>query len=501
MWLKKVKVKWLWFTALLLVLLVLVSLIIFVVPVLKTKDSEPIARPNIVLVILDTVRHDYTSLDLKFGEKEDLTPHLKSLAAESTVFPNTWSNAPWTVPSHASMFTGLLPSQHACTSKQVYLDKRFPTIAEILNKAGYETTAFFSNPWLNNDTTGLMRGFQTIKEVWVGGLSKLSRGMGNQGGLLINRSIHEWLESRTQQKPFFLFVNYLEAHLPYDPNLEYREKHLKNLNPNDSISIKWAHEFNAGLYKTEKVDWEKVRKMYAGDVNTADRLLGALLQMLKEFDVYDHTVIIVTSDHGENLGEHGLVEHQFSVHENVLFVPLVIRAPGILKSGINPQPVMLTDLFDTIIELARAEYTADVGVAADTDTVFSQSLIPAKGTTKSERRRYIVSEYAGAPGGLLEHLKQLNPKLDTTPLSLAYKTVTDGKWRFTISSDGKRMLYNLDKDPQQTIDYSSMYSEIADEMEGYLENIFSILKQAADKPVRQLDEETKKRLKSLGYIQ
>jgi len=501
MWFKKVKIKWVWSTALFLVLLVLA--IIFVVPVLKTKDPVQIDRPNIVLVILDTVRYDYTSLELKFGEKMDLTPHLKSLASKSTVFPNSWSNAPWTVPAHASMFTGLLPAQHACTSKQVYLDKRFPTIAEILNKSGYETTAFFSNPWLNNEATGLMRGFQTIEEVWVGGLSKLSRGMGNQGGVLINQNIQKWLKNRTQKKPFFLFVNYLEAHLPYDPHLEYREKHLKNLKPDDSISIKWAHEFNAGLYEADKVDWKKVREMYAGDVNTADNLLGVLLQMLKEFGVYDKTVIIVTSDHGENLGEHGLMEHQFSVHENVLLVPLVIRAPGILKQGINHQPVMLSDLFDTIIELAGAEYTADADVdaATDTDTVFSHSLIPAKGTTQSERRRYIVSEYAGAPGGLLEHLKHLNPQLDTTPLSLAYKTVTDGEWRFTISSDAKRMLYNLDKDPQQTIDYSSMYPEIANEMEGYLENIFSILKQAADKPARQLDEETKKKLKSLGYIQ
>jgi len=501
MWFKKTKIKWLWFTALLLVLVVLVSLIIFVVPALKTKDSVQINRPNIVLIILDTVRYDYTSLELRFGEKEDLTPHLKRLASESTVFPNTWSNAPWTVPSHASMFTGLLPSQHACTSKQVFLDNRHPTIAEILNKSGYETTAFFSNPWLNNDATGLMRGFQTIEETWIGGLSKLSRGMGNQGGLLINRGIHEWLKNRTQKKPFFLFVNYLEAHLPYDPHLEYREKHLKKLNPDDSITIKWAHEFNAGLYSADKVDWKKVRKMYAGDVHTADNLLGTLLQVLKESGVYDDTVIIVTSDHGENLGEHGLMEHQFSVHENVLLVPLVIRAPGILKPGINHQPVMLSDLFDTIIELAGARYKADDDSAGDTNPVFSQSLIPKKETTKSKGRRYIVSEYAGAPGGLLQHLKQLNPKLDTTPLDLAYKTVTDGKWRFTISSDGKRMLYNLEKDPQQTIDYASMYSDIADEMEEYLETIFSILKQAAGKPIRQLDEETKKRLKSLGYIQ
>jgi arylsulfatase A-like enzyme len=501
MWFKKTKIKWLGFTALFLALVVLVLLIIFVVPVLKPKDSKPIDRPNIVLVILDTVRYDYTSLELRFGEKEDLTPHLKRLASESTVFPNTWSNAPWTVPSHASMFTGLLPSQHACTSKHSYLENCYPTIAEILRKSGFETAGFFSNPWLNNETTGLMRGFQTIKEVWVGGLSKLSRGMGNQGGLVINRNIHEWLKNRTQKKPFFLFVNYLEAHLPYDPNLEYREKHLKKFNTDDAISIKWAHEFNAGLYTADKVDWKKVRKMYAGDVHTADSLLGTLLQILKESGVYDNTIIIVTSDHGENLGEHGLMEHQFSVHENVLLVPLVIRAPGILKPGINLQPVMLSDLFDTIIELAGVEYRADGDTAADTNPVFSQSLLPTKGRTPSERKRYVVSEYAGAPGGLLQHLKLLNPELDTTPLSLSYKTVTDGKWRFTISSDGKRMLYNLDKDPQQTIDYSSMYSDIADEMEGYLETIFSVLKQTAGKPIRQLDEETKKRLKSLGYIQ
>lgn len=484
--LKIVKKKWFLLTCLLCLVIIFF--------ILKTKGPELTDRPNIVLIILDTVRADYTSLELKF--KKDLTPNLKSLAGESTIFPNCWANAPWTVPSHASMFTGLLPSEHSCTTKQIYLDSRCTTIAEILSKSGYETAAFFSNPWLNNNATGLMRGFQVIEDIRVGGLGNLSLETGDQGGRQINRNIDEWLGKRLQKKPFFLFINYLEAHLPYDPQPEYREKYLKDLSQDNSISIRWAHEFNAGLHGAETVDWKKVRRLYGGDVFTADRLLGSLLETLKEHGEFDNSAIIVTSDHGENLGEHGLVEHQFSIHENLLLVPLVIRAPGILKRGINRQSVTLSDLFETIIELAGAENTVDVDT--DTDTAFSRSLLPTKGKNKSGR--YIVSEYAGAPYSLLQYFKKLNPQLDITPLALSYKSVTDGKWRFTISSDGKRMLYNLEKDPFQEQDYSSTFPGIAHKMEEYLKNIFSIIKQVSGKPIKELDEETKKRLRSLGYI-
>ena len=112
-------------------------------------------RPNIVLVVLDTVRDDYTGVG---GSEVPRTPQLDLIASEGTVFPNAWATAPWTVPSHASFFTGLLPSEHGCTHQAPSLDPSLPTISEILTGAGYETAAFFSNTWLADRTTGLLRG-------------------------------------------------------------------------------------------------------------------------------------------------------------------------------------------------------------------------------------------------------------------------------------------------------------------------------------------------------
>ncbi|MCP4219191.1 MAG: sulfatase [bacterium] len=440
------------------------------------------SAPNIILVVLDTVRSDYTGL-----ETDGLTPNLKKLAAESTVFPNAWANAPWTVPSHASMFTGLLPSQHGCTTENVYLDGKFPTLASLLNESGYETAAFYSNPWLNNDTTGLLRGFKLFKEAWIGGLGRLSLGRGDQGGFLSNTYVNDFLEQRPKDKPFFLFINYLEAHLPYDPMPKYRADHMEAGQRDDIIAISWAHEFNAGLHASDKVDWRKVRALYGGDVHSADILLGSLLESLKKAGLYDDTVIIVTSDHGENLGEHGLLDHQFSVHETLLSVPLVIRAPGFIPAGGDLRPVMLSDVFDTILDMAGGKKR---------NTPFSRSLLEKK----DGRKRYVVSEYAGAPKKLVSYLKQLNPALDIRPLSRWFRTVTDGTWRFTTASDKRKTLHNLVDDPGQERECRNDNREIAGKMENYLSGIFSAIKRKGGKK-RKMDEKTRKKLKSLGYIQ
>ena len=176
-------------------------IVLFVLHTDKIRNQKK--QPDIVLVVLDTVRRDYT-----FLEKKNITPNLKQFADEGTIFYRAWSNAPWTVPSHASIFTGLLPTEHGCTTKNFFLNKKFKTIAEILNKKGYETAGFYSNPWLSMRATGLMRGFQKHWESHIGGLGRMTRGRGDQGGILTNKRIRDWIKKRKRDRPFFLFVNY-----------------------------------------------------------------------------------------------------------------------------------------------------------------------------------------------------------------------------------------------------------------------------------------------------
>ena len=326
----------------------------------------------------------------------------------------------------------------------------------------------------------------------------MTRGRGDQGGILTNKRIRDWIKKRKRDRPFFLFVNYLEAHLPYDPPLKYRKEHLSRLPLDDTVSISWAHEFNAGLYDPENIDWRRVRELYEGDVYTEDQLLGELLEILKVNDMYEDSVIIVTSDHGENLGEHHLIEHQFSVHETLLSVPLVVRAPGIIEQGFNHFPVMLTDLFYFIAELASADPVVSKGNKSQLPpSVFKKDFKKNHGS--EEKARYIFSEYAGAPEGLLNVLRRLNPELKDDRLKPGFSTITDGTWRLTLDTEGNVLLHNTKEDPLQRTNVINKYPVIAQKLGEEINKVIYKIK-STKHPSRKLDKETKKKLESLGYI-
>ncbi|MBD3367903.1 MAG: sulfatase-like hydrolase/transferase, partial [Candidatus Eisenbacteria bacterium] len=312
--------------------------------------------PNIVIVVLDTVRDDVT--DLNGDPLNGPMPTLGSLAGEGTTFTNAWATAPWTLPSHASLLTGHLSSTHLCTGHSPVLGAEHKTLGERLASSGYETAAFFSNPWLTDELSGVMRGFRT-SYVESRGDDRIHAMRGSQGGLATNANIERWLDERDGSRPFLLFVNYLEAHLPYDPSSAVRERSLPDLPPDDVVTTRWAYEFNAGLHAPENVEWSRVRRLYMGDAATSDNLLKDLIEMLRSRGLHDDAVIIVTSDHGENLGDYGLMDHQFGVHETLIAVPLVVRAPGRLEAGMRNDPVMLTDLYPTVLELAGVELPGD----------------------------------------------------------------------------------------------------------------------------------------------
>jgi arylsulfatase A-like enzyme len=452
------------------------------VMLLGASACQP-SRPDIVLVVLDTVRRDFTGVG---GASKGATPRLDDLMAQGTAFRNAWANAPWTVPSHASLFTGLLPSEHGCNAVSPHLDPKHPTLAAALADAGYDTGAFFSNPWLSDRTTGLLRSFEERREAEGRPLAGAHRG--DQGGRETLREVRDWLSKRSEQRPFFLFVNFLEAHLPYDPPLRYRKRELRDLGADDLLSIEWAQRFNAGLRPAADVDWERVRRLYAGDVWTADRLLGALQRALGSLRRERERVVIVTSDHGENLGDHGLVEHQFGVFESLLAVLLVIHAPERLPPGVRDDPVMLSDLFATLLDLAGVDDLAP--------RRRSRSLLGAPGAAD----RALFAEYAGGPPPLVALLRRLNPRLDPAPLEVAYATVRRGNDRFTLGSDGSRRLHAVRADPGQQHDLAGQDDERASQLERLLLERGLAPRRGAEHTPAALDAGVRARLRALGYL-
>jgi arylsulfatase A-like enzyme len=445
--------------------------------------DEP--RRNIVLVILDTVRDDHTGLG---GSRRSRTPQLDMLAGESAVFTNAFANSPWTVPSHASMFTGLLSSGHGCTHRNPRFSFPGPTLAELLDRQGYATAAFFSNPWLGDRTTGLLKGFAVRQQVPpAGGMpNDPGRYRGDQGGRASVANFNRWLDTRQTEAPFFVFINFLESHLPYDPPPELRTDPAGALEPGDQISGEWGLRYQAGLEPHDQVDWEKVDRLYGGDVQSVDRLLATVLKVLYDHGLYQDTVLIVASDHGENLGDHGLVDHQFSVHETLLAVPLLLRAPGLVAPGRRDDPVMLTDLYATILDLA--------GVKVPDLPPHSRSLL--KGPAPMDRP--LPAEYFKPQEHLLATLRGLNPELDTFPLEKAYQTLRVGTLRLTRDSQGGTALHDLAADPGQQQDLSAVRGAEAVRLQALMARLLPPMQDLQGTPV-PLDEKTRKQLRSLGY--
>jgi len=326
-----------------------------------------------------------------------------------------------------------------------------------------------------------MRGFQTTR---IGAAPTMDiYASSAQGGPETVAGVGEWLESRDGRRPFFLFVNFLEAHLPYDPSPSYREMHLADLPPDDRVTARWANEFNAGLHRGENVDWERVRRLYRGDVAEADRLLGCLLELLRERDLLDDAVLVVVSDHGENLGDHGYVDHQFGVFETLLAVPLVVRAPGRLEAGTRSDPVVLTDLYATVLDAA--------GVTGEPFPETSRSLLgpPARA------ERPLVAEYAGPPRILLDRLAEINPAVDLERLAMAHSTVRVGPLRATVSSDGGVALFDLSQDPAESRNLAADEPDKA----GTLLRLIPGARGGTEADSK-IDERLSESLKALGYM-
>lgn len=458
------------------------SLILAVLSLAIPSCSHRQPRPNIAIIVLDTVRLDATGVGISAGKRESATPELDQLAADGTSFTKAFANAPWTVPSHASMFTGLLPSVHGCPSKSLKLTTKEPTFAEILRDTGYETAAFYSNPLLTRETSAMMRGFD-LEQVTGDPRTFEALNTSDQGGEASIRNVSEWLNGRSSERPFLVFVNLLEAHLPYDPPEDYRRTQLADVPLDAVVTADWELEYDAGLHPPDLVDWEQLRRLYAGDVHHADQLLGQFLELLKKHGAYDNTTIIVVSDHGENLGDHGLVGHRFSVHESLLTVPLVIRAPGRLPSGVRHDPAMLTDIFATVLDLA--------GIERASLPPYSRSLL----STPTGEPRPLIAEYSGEPQDILNRLRELNPNLDTKSIDTALATVRLGDVRLTIGSDGSELLHDLTTDPGQQHDISGDRPDVVSMLKGLLVKVVRNPRQTIE-----LDEGMRQWLRSLGYV-
>ncbi|HEY9517688.1 MAG TPA: sulfatase, partial [Gemmatimonadales bacterium] len=331
----------------------------------RTAAVTP-ATPNVLLLVLDTVRAISLSL---YGYHRETTPELTRWAARGVVFTRAYSTAPWTLPSHSSMMTGRW--MHELSADwMVPLDGTYPTLAEVLGHRGYRTGGFVANTDYTSTEVGLDRGFGRYEDytfepgqvlrsssLWraAARIAPIRRVIGNYDNLgrrtapEISGAFLRWLD-RDPARPFFGFLNYYDAHRPYYP-------------PGD-----WPNRFRTpgvelnARYRTEEgTEPEPSRARIQGTIDAYDNAIGyldseigKLLGELERRGVLERTIVIITSDHGEEFYEHRLWDHGHSLYHQSVHVPLLLIGPGLVPAGVTiSEPVSIRSLPATVMDLLR----------------------------------------------------------------------------------------------------------------------------------------------------
>ncbi len=385
--------------------------------------------PNVLLLILDTVRAASLSL---YGYSRPTTPELDRFARRGVVFERAISTAPWTLPSHAAMFTGRLPRELSTGFRQ-RLDGTHPTLAEVFRGSGYLTSGFVANQYYTTYQSGLARGFvhyedflTTPKQIllsaelgqwisdWHGKL--ILRTSDWKGAPAVNAEFLRWL-SRTggQGRPFFAFLNYMDGHLPYHTP-EAIERRFQG----------------SGNGKADRYD---------AAIVSLDQGLGNLLVGLEVRGLLEHTIVVIASDHGEQVGEHGLDNHGNSLYLQLLHVPLVIVWPGRVPEGRRvAEPVSLRDLPATILELC--------GVAAPLP---GHSLSPRWTAGAPVGDTLLLAEVERHPTGLANWPNRKGPM----------QALLAGPYHYIREGDGRELLFNYWEDPAEEHDLVGSPDEVA----------------------------------------
>lgn len=456
--------------------------------------------PNILLIVMDTTRAKNMSL---YGYKNATSPNLEKIAQESTLFTNAISSSPWTLPSHASLFTGLYSNIHGAThgkEESMYgipLHQDFNTLAELLEFHEYACGAAVANTGYLAPWTGLNQGFNYY---WWGrtrdtglllniilGRVLDSKSLSNWRRLYgvsilnsakrINQIALKWLKKSKKNSPWFLFVNYMENHNKNFLPSKYSTLFTKPPRPKDVDEFR---DEKTGFPLVADEEILRHRSWYDNEMASLDNEIGLLFNFLKKNELYDETLIIITSDHGELLGEHDDFGHEYWLYQELLHVPLLVKYPHNLNKGkVIHKRVQDIDIFAELLIQASIILPSHI-----------------QGQPFNEVEHSIFSEVIRPPSSA-----QKWPNRYGRDLRALFSKKLQG-FKLICGSDGTKEVYNIRNDPEELRNisdpmklkvFNGELNEFIDSMKISKEIMKSIIK-------KKLDEAEKERLRSLGYI-
>ena len=486
-------------------------------PAPDTPVTEPrVIRPRVVLLLsLDTLRADHLGF---YGYEKFTSPVLDMIAAEGVVFEDASATSPWTLPSHASMLTGLYPKQHGVQTMATALPEDVPTLAGLLAESGFQTAAVVNSTWLQKDSYRITRHFDNY--LFVPDVADR-----RSPSTWVTDQAIEWLGEMRDDR-LFLFVHYYDVHTDYASEAAFealfttpyegvvdgsgwqltlanlKDEHLE-LCRNDFSATKctfgvlggpWVVDSSVERVHFDAADIRRLKELYDAGIRQLDTEVSRLFSWMRREGILDETLLVITSDHGEEFMDHGRVDHFLPVWQELLRVPLVFRGPGVAAGARVRAPVSLVDLAPTILALAGAE-TPNEMAGLDLSPLLgtaSQGKPGSEAAARALSDRYL---YAEAAGGVTYDLSMRG-------IFPVHRAVRRGVHKLVWdSTQDSYSLYDLAADPAESIDVRVQKPQIAEELIAEMRRRFSdeAVEPAPENRV-DLSDEDLERLRALGYM-
>ncbi|HSE42298.1 MAG TPA: sulfatase, partial [Acidobacteriota bacterium] len=455
------------------------------------------ALPNVLLITLDTTRADHLSA---YRYKRDTSPFLSKLATQGVLFEDAFTVSSWTLPSHSSIFTGKLPSAHGATYQHLWLDTSEDCLAEILKRKGYETAAFVSGPFLLA-TFNTIQGFDYYDDQ-LDPLSGIQRLMlikvirrfyktplwwvdGQRNAAEVNRQVMKWFDRYSGRKPFFTFINYFDPHDPYLPPAPYDKKYLTSSSRmNGRIEGIYSNrDTGERIAKDGKPlreeDYQALKGLYDGEIRFMDDQISRLFEYLKSKNLLSNTLILITADHGESIGEHKILDHGHTLYEEQIKIPLLMIGPGVPKGEKIGGIVRNIDLLPTLLEYLKLPSIQDIQ---------GKSFL-SRLTGAADDGRIYVGEILHDPNTRVKRFQR------------DLKSRRDPLRKLLWASNGQHEFYDLLSDPGEN---HNLVNDRKTDFDKLTSQLFEYLKTVPQKESRgrpHIDEESRESLKATGYIQ
>jgi arylsulfatase A-like enzyme len=420
---------------------------------------------NLVLISIDTLRADFLGT---YGYERETSPTLDALASGGVVFESAMSAAPWTLPSHASLLTGLYPSRHGARGEDTALAAPVRTLAQLFADAGFETAAFVNSYYLS-ERYGFDRGFASFRYA-----PEFADKVGSSP--IGDRAIG-WL-GRERREPFFLFLHFYDVHSSYRPLPYYARRLVRPYQGRANGSTRQLLAFRRGLFEIGEEDARHLADLYAAEILQLDDVLARVLQALDADGLRDRTLIVVTSDHGEEFLEHGGVAHGRTQYQELLRVPLILNGPGVANGVRIAEPVSLVDVLPTLAGIFGLAVPPDLD-GADLSPLWRGRAPEAL----VERSLFGEADHNNAQPDLL-------------------RAVRRGRFKLVLDrASGETELYDLERDPGETRDASADAPEVASRLRAELDAFLARRPDHTPQALPGLADQERRGLEALGYLE